>query len=148
MSPEPVELVVDGIDADLPAGPEEPAEATPVAPDDDPLHGIATVPGPPPLPGARGPRRTLPHLPAETADRVQASLRRLYLDRTLRRSPMSGVLPPQVEMVRVVAGLGDYLNTNWSTVLADEHWADAAASLDAAGGARCRRRAGTRAWRH
>jgi hypothetical protein len=81
-----VDLVVDGIDDGWPPGPTEPAETTPIAADDDPFDGVATVPGPPPLPGVRGPRRTPAHLPAATADRVEASLRRLYLDRTLRRS--------------------------------------------------------------
>ena len=41
----------------------------------------------------------------------------------------SSALPPQVELARIVAGLGDYLTTDWSTVLADERWADVAASL-------------------
>ena len=43
--------------------------------------------------------------------------------------PMNSALPPQVELVRVLAGLGDDLTANWSTVLADERWAEVAASL-------------------
>jgi hypothetical protein len=41
-----------------------------------------------------------------------------------------GMLPPQVQLARVVAGLGDYLAANWSTVLTDERWADVAAALE------------------
>ena len=84
--PEPVDLVVEGIDAVPPPPAAEPAETTLDAPDYLLLDGDVGTPGPPPLPGGRGPRRTPAHLPAAAADRVQADLQRKYLDRTLRRS--------------------------------------------------------------
>ena len=84
--PEPVDLVVEGIDAVPPPPAAEPAETTLDAPDYLLLDGDVGTLGPPPLPGGRGPRRTPAHLPAAAADRVQADLQRKYLDRTLRRS--------------------------------------------------------------
>ncbi|GAB5895156.1 hypothetical protein [Mycolicibacterium mageritense] len=84
---EPVDLVIDGVEGGDGATEFSP---TPEVVAETPAAGETFIavdqPGPPPLPGVRGPRRALARLPAATASAMQSELQRRYLDRTLRRS--------------------------------------------------------------
>ena len=81
--PEPVDLVIEGIDAAPTPGSDVEGDADlPADPADD---AVVTVAGPPVPPGGRGPRRERARLSFATAGRVQTELQRMYLDRTLRR---------------------------------------------------------------